>query len=53
MTLGDWLVSVVTVLYIGAAVAYASSRDWPQVIVFIGYAIANVGVVWMALKGIK
>lgn len=51
MTLGDWLVTIVTVLYASAAVAYASDRQWPNVIIFVGYAIANIGVIWMAVGG--
>lgn len=53
MTLGDWLVAVVTLLYIGAAIAYGHERHWPNVVVFVGYAIANVGVIWMAVGGPK
>lgn len=51
MSAGDWLVGLVTLLYIGAAIAYAHDRQWPNVIVFVGYAIANIGVIWMAVGG--
>lgn len=51
MSVGDWLVAAVTVLYVGAAIAYGYARHWPSVIVFVGYAIANVGVIWMAIGG--
>lgn len=51
MTVGDWLVAGVTVLYGGAAIAYAFTRNWPSVIIFAGYAIANVGVIWMTIGG--
>lgn len=46
MSIGDWLVAVVTVLYVSAAVAYGRDHQWPSVVVFVGYAIANVGVIW-------
>lgn len=50
MNAGDWIVIVVTVLYAAAAVAYGLGRHWQSMIIFTGYAIANVGVIWMALK---
>lgn len=53
MGIGDWLVVVVTVLYVGAAIAYGLTRNWASVIVFSGYAIANIGVIWMTIGGTK
>jgi hypothetical protein len=38
-----WLVLLPTVCYAGAAVSYGIHRDWPSVVIFAGYAIANCG----------
>ena len=36
----------VTVLYVGQACALAYYRDWPNTMIFSGYAFANVGLIW-------
>jgi hypothetical protein len=37
------LIAIPTICYGGAAVAYGIQRDWPSVVIFTGYAIANCG----------
>lgn len=37
------LIAVPTLCYAGAAVAFALARDWPQVVIFSGYSLANCG----------
>lgn len=46
LSLGDALVMVVTVIYAVASVSYARERNWASAVVFFGYALANVGVIW-------
>ena len=41
------LVGVVTVLYLGAAAAYLfKDKNPPTALVFLAYAIANIGLIW-------
>jgi hypothetical protein len=50
VTWAFWLVLIPTVCYGLAAVAYGIHRDWPYVVVFTGYALANCGflaIEWM------
>jgi hypothetical protein len=50
MTWAFWLVLIPTVCYGAAAVAYWFAKDWPYVVVFTGYALANCGflaIEWM------
>jgi hypothetical protein len=46
----DWLVIAVAFQYALAAVLYASSKQWPLVVMFAGYAFSNVGIVWAAIR---
>jgi hypothetical protein len=46
-----WLVGVVTVLYAGTAAAYWFKGDKPMSLVFIGYSLANVGLILADVKG--
>lgn len=43
------LVSVVTVLYMAQAVILFVTGDRPQSLIFGGYALANVGLIWSLL----
>jgi hypothetical protein len=37
------LIAIPTVCYAGASVSYGIQRDWPSVVIFAGYALANTG----------
>jgi hypothetical protein len=37
------LIAVPTLCYAGAAVAYGLRQEWPNVVIFTGYALANCG----------
>ena len=54
MTPTAWLVSllvVVSVLYSGTALAYLWNSRPGMMLAFIGYVIANLGLIWDALHG--
>jgi hypothetical protein len=42
-----WLILVPTLCYSAAATVYGFQRNWPMVIVYSGYAWANVGLLWL------
>jgi hypothetical protein len=42
-----WLILAPTLCYAAAATVYAVQRNWPMVIVYSGYAWANVGLLWL------
>lgn len=46
-----WLIAVCTLIYAGVAVTEALAGRWAMVIVYSGYAWANVGLIWWALQG--
>jgi hypothetical protein len=37
------LIAIPTACYAAAAVSYGIQRDWPSVVIFTGYAVANCG----------
>jgi hypothetical protein len=39
-----WLILAPTLCYSAAAVVYGIQKNWPLVIVYTGYAFANVGL---------
>jgi hypothetical protein len=41
------LIGVPTACYGIAALMYAMQKNWPMVIVYSGYAWANVGLLWL------
>lgn len=43
---GWWPLAAVTVLYLAQAWQYGAALRPPMALVFIGYAIANVGLIW-------
>jgi hypothetical protein len=53
LALADWLVVGVTITYAVAAVLYAVKRNWPSCVVFAGYAVANVGVLWALVRVVR
>lgn len=48
-----WLVGLCGVIYLYVAVEQAAQRQWWMGLLYGGYAIANVGAVMIAVKGIK
>ena len=44
MLLSNWLVVIVTALYLGVAVTAAFEGNMGKAVMFGGYAIANLGV---------
>ena len=48
MTLEQVFVSVVTVLYGIVGISYAIKGNFPWALVWISYAMANVGLLWAA-----
>lgn len=42
-----WLIVIPTACYGLAALAYAFQKNWPMVIVYSGYAWANLGLLWL------
>ena len=47
MSWSFWLILIPTLCYSGTAVAYGMQKNWPMVIVYSGYAWANVGLLWL------
>jgi hypothetical protein len=49
-----YLLLIPTIAYLLAAMAYGFKGNWPMVIVYAGYAAANVGLLWLdRLAGAK
>jgi hypothetical protein len=42
-----YLLLVPTVAYIAASVSYGVQGNWPLSIVYLGYSIGNVGLLWL------
>lgn len=38
-------------LYLTAAVGYGARGEWPWAAMYLGYAFANIGLVWAAISG--
>lgn len=53
MSWSFWLVLIPTLCYAGAAVAYWQMKDWPYVVVFAGYSLANCGFLAIELMRAK
>lgn len=47
------LIALPTACYAGAAVAYGIRSDWPNVVIFSGYSLANCGFLAMELMRAK
>ena len=43
--MSGWLIGLVTLIYLGVAAAYYSEDNTGMCICFVGYAIANVGII--------
>jgi hypothetical protein len=51
MSWSFWLILFPTLCYLGTAVAYGIQRDWPSVVIFTGYSLANCG--FLAIELVK
>lgn len=40
----------VSVLYMSTAIYYATRKDWPWVLVWAAYSLANVGLIMASLR---
>lgn len=49
MTWPDRMVAGVGIVYLGTAILYGRQRQWPFALMFAGYALAQVGILWKAL----
>lgn len=43
-----WLIALTGVIYLGVAVEQGVKGAWPMCIVYVGYALANVGLYVLA-----
>lgn len=48
-----FLILAPTLCYVGAAIAFVLARNWPQVVIFCGYALANCGFLAIELMKAK
>lgn len=40
-----WLLAIVTAIYLGVAYNEFMIGNWPMTIVFVAYAVANIGLI--------
>lgn len=43
-----WLIALTGVIYLGVAVEQGIKSNWPMTVVYVGYALANVGLYALA-----
>jgi hypothetical protein len=41
-----WPVMFATAMYVAQTVILCWTRDWAGAITFVGYALANIGLIW-------
>lgn len=44
---------VVCVLYTLTGIGFLLKKNWPWAIVWLSYAMANVGLIWAAYQGVQ
>jgi hypothetical protein len=44
--------TIATLCYVWAATAFALKKDWPMCLVFGAYALANVGLIYIAWRDV-
>jgi hypothetical protein len=47
MNPGFWLILIPLLCYAAAAGLYGRQDNWPLVVVYSGYAWANIGLLWL------
>lgn len=45
------LIAIVTAIYVAVSGTLAYQRRWGMALVFIAYALANVGLIWDLTRG--
>lgn len=50
MTLETFTVGAAFVLYLLCSIAYAMKHNWPWALVWLAYAVANLGLIWASKK---
>lgn len=51
ISLGTWILILSTVLYVGAGVAFAFEGKVGLSVAYVAYAVANIGLMIVALQG--
>lgn len=51
VSLGTWILIISTFLYVGAGIAFAYEGKLGLSVAYIAYAVANVGLMIVALQG--
>lgn len=51
VSLGTWILIISTFLYVGAGVAFAFEGKVGLSVAYIAYAVANIGLMIVALQG--
>ncbi len=46
-----WLIGLVTLIYLGVAVGYVMDGRHGMAFAFVGYALANLGLIWDTVRG--
>lgn len=53
ISLGTWILVISTLLYVAAGVAFWTEKQYGLAVAYIAYAVANVGLMMVALKGVS
>lgn len=48
--MSNWLLAIVTAIYLGVAVSYWLEGRREMALVFVAYALANCGLIWDAIN---
>lgn len=51
ISLGTWILILSTILYVGAGVAFAFEGKVGLSVAYVAYAVANIGLMIVALQG--
>jgi hypothetical protein len=44
--MSGWLIGIVTLIYVGVAVSFVLEGKPGMALTFLGYSVANVGIIW-------
>lgn len=50
MSAANWMVLGMGIQCVIAACLYALDKQWPHALMFLGYSIANGGILWAATR---
>jgi len=51
LRLSGWLIALTGLIYLYVCGEQAYLRNWPLALLYFGYAFANIGAYWLAVKG--